>query len=59
MVKQDATVDKPSQNRKRRGGEDRAAPVVQRRTRMERDASGRNADSRVPIDPRMPHLPPA
>ncbi len=59
MVKQDATVDKPSQNTGTQRGEDRAAPVVQRRTRMERDASGINADSRVPIDPRMPHLPPA
>jgi len=28
-------------------------------TRTSRDATGINADRRRPIDPRMPHLPPA
>ena len=31
----------------------------ERDTRTARDSTGINADQRAPIDPRMPHLPPA
>ncbi|GAC1663085.1 MAG: hypothetical protein NVS9B15_26240 [Acidobacteriaceae bacterium] len=42
-----------------RKGESRAEPVAQRPTRKAKDASGINAGQRGPIDPKMPHLPPA
>ena len=42
-----------------RKGESRAKPLAQRTTRLAQDASGINPESRHPIHPKMPHLPPA
>lgn len=42
-----------------RKGVERAKPLPERMTRKAGDATGINADQRNPIDPRMPHLPPA
>lgn len=39
--------------------EGRKEPGREGEARTSRDATGINADKRAPIDPRMPHLPPA
>lgn len=39
--------------------EGRKEPGRESEKRTARDATGINADRRAPIDPRMPHLPPA
>ena len=39
--------------------EGRKEPGREGEGRTSRDATGINADERAPIDPRMPHLPPA
>ena len=39
--------------------EGRKEPGREGKVRTARDATGINADAREPIDPRMPHLPPA
>jgi hypothetical protein len=39
--------------------EGRKEPGREGKGRTARDATGINADKRKPIDPRMPHLPPA
>jgi hypothetical protein len=59
MAVQDTSVDKPSHDLGDRRGENRAKPLDRRRTRKARDASSINPEDRAPIDPRMPHLPPA
>jgi hypothetical protein len=55
MPYQDTTRDKPSHTPGTPRGEALGKPV----DRMEDDASGINPAGRKPIDPRMPHLPPA
>lgn len=55
----DTTPDAPSHTPGTAKGENRAEPVQQRRTRMASDATGINPDASGPIDPRMPHMPPA
>ena len=42
-----------------RAYEGRKEPGREGEGRTSRDATGINADKRAPIDPRMPHLPPA
>ena len=59
MAKQDAHPDTPAHAIGIRKGESRAAPLVQRPTRIAKDATGINLDQRGPIHPKMPHLPPA
>ena len=59
MAFQDTTPDKPSHDTGTRKGEDRADPLPQRRTRTASDATGINVDTRGPINPAMPHMPPA
>jgi hypothetical protein len=59
MAPQDTTPDAPSHQAGSRKGEARAQPLQQRPTRKADDASGINSENRRPIDPRMPHLPPA
>jgi hypothetical protein len=59
MAFKDTTPDKPSHDLGTRRGENRADSLQQRRTRTASDASGINPEDRAPIDPRMPHLPPA
>jgi hypothetical protein len=59
MAHQDASITTDSHQPGSRKGEDRAAPVTQRPTRLNADASGINPDDRKPIDKRMPILPPA
>jgi hypothetical protein len=56
MAKQDAHPDTPAHAPGIRKGESRAAPLAQRQTRVAKDATGINLD---PIQPKMPHLPPA
>ncbi|MEO6964430.1 MAG: hypothetical protein ABI076_00865 [Acidobacteriaceae bacterium] len=53
------TPDAPSHTPGTAKGENRADPVQQRRTRMASDATGINPEASGPIDPRMPHMPPA
>ncbi len=59
MAIQDTTPDSPSHDLGTRKGENRAAPVKQRRTRMASDATSINPEDSAPIDPRMPQMPPA
>ena len=51
--------DTPAHGAGTRKGESRAEPLAHRPTRMAQDASGINPESRHPIHPKMPHLPPA
>lgn len=63
MNYQDTTPDKPSHTPGTHRGEEwvrtHSEPGRKSQTRTWRDASGINSDNRGPIDPRMPHLPPA
>jgi hypothetical protein len=59
MAHQDAKPDTDAHQPGSRKGEDRAAPVNMRPTRLNSDASGINPDDRKPISPQMPILPPA
>jgi len=59
MAFQDPNVDKPAHDAGLRKGEEQAAPVQRRRTRMASDATSINPEDSAPIDPRMPNLPPA
>lgn len=60
MAYQHTTPDKPARNPETQKGEE----LLSRRSgqgnnRLEDDATGINVDTRGPIDPRMPHMPPA
>jgi hypothetical protein len=59
MAYQNARPDAPTHPTGVRKGESRARPLAERLTRVAKDATGVNLDQRGPIDPRMPHLPPA
>jgi hypothetical protein len=59
MVKQDARPDTSAHAIGIRKGESRAEPLAKRPTREAKDATGINLDQRGPINPKMPHLPPA
>lgn len=59
MVKQDTSPKTPAHATGTRKGENRAEPFAQRPTRTAKDATGINSQQRDPIDPKMPHLPPA
>jgi hypothetical protein len=55
MAYQDTTGEKPSHTPGTPRGEALGKPV----DRYEDDATGINVESRKPIDPRMPNMPPA
>jgi hypothetical protein len=59
MAYQDTTPDKPSHTPGTPRGEDLAKYSARRLVRYEDDATGINVEDRRPIDPCMPHLPPA
>jgi hypothetical protein len=59
MTFHDPKTAMPAHDLGTRRGENRAEPLIVRRTRRADDASGINPEARAPIDPRMPHLPPA
>ena len=59
MAKQDAQPDTSAHAVGIRRGESRGRPLAQRPTRLAKDATGINLDQRGPINPKMPHLPPA
>jgi hypothetical protein len=59
MTHHDSTSEMPAHDLGTRRGENRPEPLIVRRTRSAHDASGINPEDRAPIDPRMPHLPPA
>jgi hypothetical protein len=55
MAFQDTTREKPSHT----PGTPRGEALGKSVDRYEDDATGINVESRKPIDPRMPHMPPA
>lgn len=59
MAHDDVKPDTPSHTFGTRKGEDRAAPLKDRMTRMASDATGINVADRKPINSAMPNLPPA
>jgi hypothetical protein len=59
MTFHDSKSEMPAHDLGTRRGERRAEPLEERRTRRADDASSINPADRAPIDPRMPHLPPA
>jgi hypothetical protein len=59
MAYEDTKPDSPALSTGARDGESRTQPKRVLGTRLAGDASGINVDDRRPIDPRMPHLPPA
>ena len=59
MAHDDVKPDKPSHTPGTPKGENRAAPLKDRMTRMASDATGINVAERKPISPAMPNLPPA
>ena len=63
MVRQDTTPDTPSHTPGTHRGEEWARnqkePGREKQTATARSSTGINAKNRDPIDPRMPHLPPA
>jgi hypothetical protein len=63
MVRQDTTFDKPSHTRGTHKGEEWVQSHKEHgretKTAVARSSTGINAARRAPIDPRMPHLPPA
>lgn len=59
MAFRDTSYDKPSHDSGTPRRESRSEPLPQPRTRTASDASSINPADRAPIDPRMPHLPPA
>jgi hypothetical protein len=63
MVRQHTTPDAPSHTPGTHKGEEwtrhQKEPGREGETATARSSTGINADQRRPIDPRMPHLPPA
>ncbi len=60
MAHQDTTVDKPAHTPGTPRGEELASKHAEISfDRCEDDATGINTRDRKPIDPRMPHMPPA
>jgi hypothetical protein len=59
MAHDDVKPDTPSHTLGTPKGENRAAPLKDRMTRMASDATGINIADRAPINPAMPNLPPA
>jgi hypothetical protein len=59
MAEQDVRRDSTAHGTGVRKGEGRAEPLAQRPTRTAKDATGINVDQRAPINPAMPHMPPA
>lgn len=60
MPHQDTTVDKPAHTPGTPKGEELASKHIEKGfDRCEDDATGVNIQDRKPIDPRMPHMPPA
>jgi hypothetical protein len=63
MARQDTTFDKPSHtpgtNRGERLSSKRAEPGREGKTATARSSTSINPRSAGPVDPRMPHLPPA
>lgn len=63
MVRQDTTPDAPAHTPGTHRGEEWARnqrePGRESETATARSSTGINAKNRDPIDPRMPHLPPA
>lgn len=63
MARQHTTPDKPSHTPGTHKGEEwslhHKEPGRESRTANARSSTGINAGKREPIDPRMPHLPPA
>lgn len=59
MPHQDTTTQSSSHDLGTGQGEKRADALPAHTTRSARDASSINPEDRAPIDPRMPHLPPA
>jgi hypothetical protein len=63
MARQDTTFDKPSHTPGTNKGEElsskRAEPGREGKTATARSSTSINPHSAGPIDPRMPHLPPA
>ncbi|HEX3987407.1 MAG TPA: hypothetical protein VHX13_12455 [Acidobacteriaceae bacterium] len=63
MARQQTTPDQPSHTPGTHKGEEwsshRREPGRETGTANARSSTGINADKRQPIDPRMPHLPPA
>jgi hypothetical protein len=59
MAKQDAQPDTSAHASGIRKGEGRGRSLAERPTRLAKDATGINLAQRGPINPKMPHMPPA